>query len=38
MCGLGGVQTVLIKAPVNSKAKLKAMTQVMFKTFTFAAT
>lgn len=38
MCGLGGVQTVLIKATVNSKAKLKTMTQVMFKSFTFAAT
>lgn len=38
MCGLGGVQTVLIKAPFNSKAKLKMTTQVMFKTFTFAAT
>lgn len=37
MCGLGGVQTMLIKASVNSKAKLKMTTQVMFKTFTFAA-
>ncbi|KAF6333441.1 hypothetical protein mRhiFer1_008197 [Rhinolophus ferrumequinum] len=37
MCGPGGARTVLIKAPVNSKAKLKTTTRDMFKTFTFAA-